>query len=398
MKHSKIVFIIMFIAIIAFFVIGNTVESQLINKLAIVSAIGVDMEEEQYVISVQVVSPSSDQKGASEELGAVVYKEKGRTITEAFLKLNNSISRTLFFDDTDILILQDKLLETKGITDITDYLILNPLVSTNIEILVSKDVTANTILRTVTPIQKVSALRIKEILANNQINSGTTFKMYPSNVQNDLLNNIKQTALPYITIQGDIEKGLKKENIEEYSPSTIFKLNGMAVFKEDKLIGFLDDKESRIYSMFQKKITRTLLTVTCPNPDEEDKFVGLNVTDLNSKITFEESTIPTFTVDVKVEGEIRESQCSKSVDYPNLDKIKKRYEDEMKKDIEQLITKSKEMNSDFIGFGKSIYLANPKKWEELAKNWDQSYKESTIKINVDVNIPLTGDSMSNVSP
>ncbi|MBM7604835.1 spore germination protein KC [Metabacillus crassostreae] len=397
MKHSKIVFIIMFIAIIAFFVIGNTVESQLINKLAIVSAIGLDMEEEQYVISVQVVSPSSDQKGASEELGAVVYKEKGRTITEAFLKLNNSISRTLFFDDTDILILQDKLLETKGITDITDYLILNPLVSTNIEILVSKDVTANTILRTVTPVQKVSALRIKEILANNQLNAGTSFKMYPSNVHNDLLNKIKQTALPYITIQGDIEKGLKKENIEEYSPSTIFKLNGMAVFKEDKLIGFLDDKESRIYSMFQKKINRTLLTVTCP--DEEDRFVGLNVTDLNSKITFEEAKKPlTFSVDVQVEGEIRESQCSKSVDYPNLEKIKKSYKDEMTKDIEQLISKSKEMNSDFIGFGKSIYLVKPRKWNELAKNWDQTYKESTIKINVDINIPLTGDSMSNVSP
>ncbi|WP_226670789.1 Ger(x)C family spore germination protein [Metabacillus litoralis] len=396
MKHSKIVFIILFISLIAFFVIGHTVESQLINKLAIVSAIGVDMDEDQYVVSVQVISPSSDQKGASEELGAVVHKEKGRTITEAFRKLNTSISRTLFFDDTDILIIQDQLLETKGITDITDYLIINPIVSSNIEILVSKDVTANTILRTVTPVQKVSAIRIKEIVENNELNAGTSFKMYPSNVQNDLLNNIKQTSLPYITIQGDIEKGLKKENIEEYSPSTIFKLSGMAVFKEDKLIDFLDDKESMIYSMFQKKINRTLLTVTCPN--EEDKFVGLNVTDLDSKITFEESTKPSFTVDVSVEGEIRESQCSKSVGYPNLEKIQKHYEAEMKKEIEQLITKSKELNSDFIGFGKSIYLSKPKKWNELAKNWDQKYKDSTVKVNVDVIIPLTGDSMSNVSP
>ncbi len=394
MKHKAIIMIIMSVSLLSSLIIGKNVETKRINRLGIVSALGIDLEDELYVVTAQVVNPAAFQKNSSDQLGVTVYSEKGATIYGSIEKLNNTVSRSLFLDDTEVLLIQDKVLQQKGINEILDYLIQNPFVSSNIQLLIVKEHKANTVLQTFVPVQKISAIRIREVLENNEINLGTASKVVPSSVKNSLLSKENEITLPYITISGTLEKGTRKENIEVYSPKSMITINGMAYFQKDKLMGYLTNEESKMYSLLHNKISKTHLVAACPSGNGS---VALNVTDARTKIKLIKGMpVPTFEVKSSIEGEILESHCKEPYSYPHVEIFEKQFEKTVTDNLEHLMSLSQQNNSDFIGFANTIAQKDVKTWKSLKNDWENQYKNTKVTFKVDVKIPLTGDTQSRV--
>ncbi len=72
-----------------------------------------------------------------------------------------------------------------------------------------------------------------------------------------------------IEIQGDTQLGIDKANVESIKTSTILKYAGLAIFKQDKLIGFLTEEESRSFNFLNDNIKSTVEVISCP---EEGKL------------------------------------------------------------------------------------------------------------------------------
>ncbi len=57
--------------------------------------------------------------------------------------------------------------------------------------------------------------------------------------------------LSVIEIQGDTQLGMDKVNVERIKTPTLLKYAGLAIFKQDKLIGLLTEEESRSFNFFE---------------------------------------------------------------------------------------------------------------------------------------------------
>ena len=360
-----------------------------------VSAIGIDIDEENvYHVTLQFLNPPALQRNASgEQLGAVVYEENGRTISEAIRKLSNRISRTIFLDNTEIIVVSEKL-ASKGISEVLDFLILEPNISANLKFFVTKEVEPSTILQLFTPVHKFTASRIRETIENVEANYGSAKVLFPNKIKNFLMNKeLVNTSIPYLTIEGDPSTGMTKENVETFFSPTSLTIGGMSFFKGDKLLGFLDGNEGKTLLMLDGNLfKRTIWEASCPK-NEENKYSAMNINDTKTAFSFNQKKELAFTVDIKVSGDIFESNCDLNFEHPNLVSYEEQFEKEIKQSVKELIKKSQTYNTDFIGFAKNIYLSKPNKWYDLKHDWDSIYPEMKVDINVKVTITDSGESI-----
>ena len=63
---------------------------------------------------------------------------------------------------------------------------------------------------------------------------------------------------------------------------------------------------------------------------------------------------------------------------------------QLKNEISHIINETKGYDTDVMGFGTELYRQHPKWWDNVADNWDQSYKNMPIEINIDTKIRQTG--------
>lgn len=371
-------------------VIGKNAEDSLIRNLVIISAIAIDMNEEDFLVTVQAINAPAVKETASENLGFILYQESGRTITEALQNIHKTFSRFLFLDDLEVILVSEELAKNRGIEDVVNYLFLEQTISSNTMLFVSKGVTAHNILAMFTPFQKVSSWRIVDTIENIRKYSSFAYPVYPNRVKNYLLNYpVVNNVIPYISISGDVEEGLKKENIEAYQPKSKMEISGMSYFSKDKLTGFLNVKESKDLLFLMDKVKEGALESNCP--EDPGYFTYHHKKGHTSyKVDWAGET-PAITINIKIDGRIIESTCQTSFEFPNMDLFRQQIKADLKDSITELIKKSQAENLDYVGFAKELYLSEPQKWREVESNWANMYPTLPFDINIDVSIQRSGD-------
>jgi spore germination protein KC len=87
-----------------------------------------------------------------------------------------------------------------------------------------------------------------------------------------------------------------------------------------------------------------------------------------------------------------ELNCNMDISNPsNIKSLEKEMEKEVKKQIVQLIKKSRNLKSDFIGFGDVLRIDDKSEWKKIDERWKQAYLESEFDIKVKVIIRNYGD-------
>ncbi|MGG4489275.1 Ger(x)C family spore germination protein [Metabacillus idriensis] len=366
--------------------ISKNVEDTLIKSIAIVSAIGIDSSNEGYEVTLQVINTASKPDSSGDEPGSIIYQQSGKTISQAIKNISNRNSRKVFLDSAELILVGEEIAKEKGIKDITAFFLTESEISSSIKIMIAKNYPAGKVLKTITPVQKVSSKRINEILYNNELNIGSAVNMYPIKVMNDFLRNIKQTALPFVTLSSDDEIALTKENISTTEPAVLLVINGMAYFKQDKLAGYLDRDESKAYNAFTNRIKKTSIESGCGSDDQG--FFTISITRSKTKIEFEyQEGKPSFHVIIKAKGKVLESTCKQT----EINNLESKTEEFIKSDMKSLIAKSQEENIDYLGLLKEVYLQKPFVFNEISKKWNELYPSVPITINADLTIEKIGD-------
>ena len=114
MKKIKIIFLI----IITLFISGCSYKE--LNDLAIASALGIDYENNEYIISAQVMELK---KKENEDLStALIYSGKGKSISEALRNISLKYPNSLYLGHLELIILGKGEIE-HGINNSLDYFI-----------------------------------------------------------------------------------------------------------------------------------------------------------------------------------------------------------------------------------------------------------------------------------
>ncbi len=381
--------IIAFVSLFAILSLGNINRNEL-NEVALVYAIGIDREADNYVVSLQVINPQPP-NSPSDKLPVVVYDTEAKSMGKAIEMVSRKISRQLSPAQVQLIIIGESVAETIGINGVLNYILREPGLSSMLDILITKDINAGDALKVIPHMEDIPGSEIVKTLENTEENWGSHQRILPTQLKADILSRGVEAIIPTIVLIGDKKVAEEKGNLESIAPKAYLELSGLTVMNEDKRAGWLNDNQSRSYYLIKGTLKNSYFSSYCS--DQKEEF-GLTIihskTSIHGKIN---NGIPKFKIKVDLIGDLDELNCD--MDITKTEEIKK-IETLMKKDIEaslkDLITQSQTLNCDFIGFGDVLRIDDKSNWKKYEKLWQKEiFAKSQYEITANVTVRNYGD-------
>ncbi|MGN7407937.1 Ger(x)C family spore germination protein [Sporosarcina sp. SAFN-010] len=355
-----------------------------LNEFAIVVAVGIDKVDDEYEVTVQIVDPSEIASSRSNggRTPVVLYHAKGGTVFEAIRKLSTVTPRKPYFAHLGMMILGEELAK-EGIVQALDVFNRDQEIRGNFLVVVSDQAPAKDILSILSPLEKIPANKMYNSLKNSSEVFATSSPTRFDELLKDLGGKGKNTVLTTIRIRGNLEEGSSNDNVEKTHPVANVHYTGMVVFKNGKMVGLLNEEESKGYSYIKDMVKSTVNIIVCP----EEGTITTEVTDSKTKVNGK-----MVKGEPRIELEVRSSQNVEEMDCPinlgeektiaELDKISS----ETLKEIvtNTLDTIQNRYEADVFGFGEAIHRADPKAWKKLEKDWEQLFPDLEVHVKVDV--------------
>lgn len=346
-----------------------------INDIAIVTAIGIDLTEDDEIhLSLQVAVPSklgsSGPTGGSSEKSTFVISETGSTISEAFRNIQGKLSRTIFFSQSRIVIIGEKFAK-KSVSHVIDFQTRYAEPRINSFVMVTNG-DASTIIKSMPKFESISAEEIKEMAK-----LGLSVKVYVRDFLNMLLTDGIEPFAPKLTLE-PLEVHTKNKSEKTLA------VNGIAVFKKDKLIGWMSEEETRGLLWLRNEMEEGVITTSVPKENGSGN-ISMEITRAEVK------TVPILknhelkmNVNIITELAVIENDSQLNLfDTKALEDIETEVNNRIKDKVQMVIDKGqKEYNSDIFGFGHLIYQKYPKEWNAKYKNnWEEEFSELEVTIN-----------------
>lgn len=428
------------------------------NDLALVSAFGFDFDEktQDITMTVQYYIPggtggegaggggSHDKGGTTKNLPSTgVVIAKGKTISDALGKVQQTRRKELFYAYMDIFIIGQTAAKNimKQIVDFSDR---TPNVRSTLYIAIAKG-TAEEVLTTLDPNISITTGRNIHDMIDQSSHAGSAFPVSLEDFSENLvIGGIEPTA-PVVTVVIDKSEGTSdggksaggssgssqsgstsgvsgpqgsgsgsgasgvtsssagSEGSEDEGAKKISKLKdgfqkitGLAVFKKDKLVGWLNTTECTGLGWITNKNMSPYENV--PNGSSKDikNTLVFNVISCKSKIKAEvKNGKPEITVKTDMQAALIKYAENINAEELTPDIIKymeKKLAENVMSEINAALNKcQKELKTDVFGFGFQFYRQNTKLWhKEYEKKWDDIYPDVKINVMVKAKIQNTG--------
>lgn len=347
-----------------------------LDTLAIITALGIDKTEndDKILLTFQILKPGQIKSQSSSSKSVWTFTSIGETVFEAFRNATFTSDRKLFLSQCRVFIIGEEIARS-GLMPVVDLLDRDPEPRRTNYLLISKG-KANKIIKAETEQESFPALTIESLMKSIPLSSFSV----PSRLRDFLRMLAESGSEPIVAKIEPIDKGDK----------TKMRLSGSAIFLEDKLVGFLDNHETRGYNWITGNAKGGIIVVK--SPGDETKKVSLETIRASSKITpkIQDGKI---VVDVQIYEEGNLAEQMSQVDLANekaFEELEKKKASVIKKEAEAAIKKAKEHKSDIFGFGQAIYRKYPKEWKVLSENWQEEFQDLDININVNAKLRTIG--------
>lgn len=352
-----------------------------VNDLAIITAAGLDLtEDHQLELSVKIylTSPSSSgQMGQLESSGggagkSVVRSATGLTMADAVSKLQQVLTREIFWGQDEVFIFGERLAK-EGIAEPMEYLLRHPAPRERANMFVSKGA-AKEVLQLNPPIERSVADALRE-MAKNETGLNITMK----ELAQSMAGKSKAAALPMVEIKP------KQGNQEAFAY-----LLGTAILKNGKMIGRMDDSVTRGIMWIRNEVKRGTVVIS---PEFSDGYVSLQL--LNSRTVLipnihEENW--SITVRIEATDDIIENTTDLDLSKPDhIEDLEEGLEADIDRRVKAALNQAqKEMNADIFHFAEAFYRKYPKKWVQSKDRWDEIFPNVEVKTQTKVKVRAPG--------
>ncbi|ERI94536.1 germination protein, Ger(x)C family [Clostridiales bacterium oral taxon 876 str. F0540] len=369
---------------ISFSTIGCTGNKKEIQRLFIVLAVGVDLTPDSKIeVTMQLLNPNiSTQQTAGSPEGSVgndviTLSGIGDTFFDAVFEASKTMSQVQHFGHTKYIVIGESLAK-KGVGDLIDSFVRIEEFRLNTPILVTKG-KASEIVRIQTPKSPIPAIVVENLFLRQEMIGYRPFS-YMLDFINSLTSDTTSPVLAVINPSKPTEDTLDKT----------FVMAGTAVFKKDKLIGYMTDKETRGLQWINGKVEVGSVTFVS---DEFGK-VSCEIIKSESKVrSIVDGDKISIEINIKTVSDVRRIAAKiDPVKNPEiLDRIGREQSKAIKNEIElALNTAMNDLGTDIFGFGEVVHRNYPKEWKKLQKNWPSFYQNLDVRISVNGTIRSTG--------
>lgn len=365
-----------------------------LNERSIVMGTGVDQAAQGYLVSHQIIIPQEFTRTARGAIPVTVYSATGNNILEAARKVTEIVPRRISPSHMRVLIIGEKLARS-GVKNIFDLFERHPEIRLTTKVLIARDAKAEDVLRIVTPIEKIPANAIDGKLELESKVWSEIFPVEVDDVVRELQHKDGGPVISGITIVGNKETGAKKANTENLEIPAVLKISGMAMFKEDKLVGWLDDDNARGVSWIMNKMKRTIVNL---DYGSKKNAIGIDLqyskTKIDAKVT---DRIPTIHIRVKARGIVLEADAPVDLKQPaETEKLQRQMNKEIKEKILTAFKTVQKEKTDVLGIAGVVERADPKQWKKIKKNWGEIFPECKVDVQVETLIQRTELSLNSL--
>lgn len=358
-----------------------------LNELAIQLATSIDKEGKEYRVATQVVIPSeiSSKINSSGMAPVTLFQATAPTMMEAFRKMTESSSRKIYSAHLRVLVIGEEVAKN-GLSEVLDLFSRNPETRTDFYLMVARNTSAMSILETLTMMERIPAENLFYSLDTSAKTWSPTTTVTIEQLIEHLVTEGSSAVLTGVELLGDKEEGKKITNVQEIKPSAHTRFSGLAVFRGDKLAGWLNENQSRGYNYILDNVQSSVGHVKCPSGG----LIGLET--LRNQTVVKADVVdgePVITIKIINVNTVADSECEINLSDPEvIEALEQQSAEKLRGVIEQTILYSqKKFDFDVFGFGQTLYESHPREWRKLRKDWSSRYWPK-LKINYDIKVQI----------
>jgi len=372
-----------------------------LDNLAIVGALGIDYDPEtkEFITSIQIFNAkkSSAESDSSESTKSPVtfYENRGKTINEAIRYILRESPRRIYGGHLEVTVLGETVLKEKPL-EALDFLFRDSESRKDFELVVAKDCSVSDVLKILTPLDNVPSTSLLQNIKMLSDMTGIIPAVSFDRFLYFIYGNGIEPFLPAVTVIGDKEEGSESDNTSSSKPKGNLKLTGTAIFKDNKLVGYLDEKTSMGINFAIGNMKTTIISFPCDDDNYASiELIGSNKYKLKTDI---KNNKPIGKVEANIRTALTEINCSINLESSKeMEKVEKMVNKEIKKIIESAIKKVQtEYQSDVFGFGAYLYHNNNKYWQKNKNNWNEVFSTMQVDVKVNAKLIAKGSSVTTV--
>jgi spore germination protein KC len=361
-----------------------------LSTITVITGMAIDKgKNEKYKLTLESINtPELYAQTATGNSPTVLFSLEGETIAELAYKMNIGFSQNVIYSHMRLMVISKDIAEN-DMMDFLDSVERSRELRDDFDIILAKEGEAAEILQVVYNFQKASSLKLMSQLEAATKVWGSTPNVVVKDFISALTSPGRQPVMAAVRIQGEPKKGGSVENMKKTDLDAMVIIDSMALFQEDKLVGFLSVEDTRNYLLTQNEIENTEISVPCG----ENQFASVLITDSKTKVKGRiKNGKPLIHLDIVMEGSIFGSTCKGHMDDPKTYmKIDKLTNQHMKEKIQKTIqTVQDDYGVDIFGFGDVVYRQDYKQFKKVEDHWDEAFKEAEIEVSVKTMIRRAG--------
>lgn len=382
--------ILLFVIVLILYAPAGCWSRREINELTFVKAVGLDRKSSggTYRVTIQVARVEAFTKemgGKSQEKNFEVYTATGSTPAEAIGNLSQQLPRRLLLSDCRLIVISEKL-ATAGMKLVLDFFARNQEFRGTAWLLITRG-EARDLLKEEVDMEKIPPQTIANVIKYGD----ETSRGYRVNL-NDFLKSIYSPGVDPVAASVDVLPRAVPDGKPKVS------LGGIAVFRGDRLVGWLDERETRGSLWVVGKARKGMIVVNAPGGQGKVTFEFLRAW---RKLT-PEIRDGSFVIKLKVDTEgVLAAFDGKGMAYGRVitekeleaatGEVERGVEAAIRDEVRAALRKAQqEYRADIFGFGQAIHRRFPQKWQTAAKRWNEIYPTVKVQIEVDARLRASG--------
>lgn len=358
-----------------------------LDKIAITVGCGLEKVDDGYKITVQIADTQKqgDSNSSTSPVRFKNYTYTDRTIHEAARGILTKLPKKAYTKHMQILVIDEKI-ANNGINEIIDFWFREVELRNDFYVFVSKDSTPIEVLGVLTQIYPINSVGIRNLIENNFKYLGGTVLTTFDDLTSSYISKTKEIILPTIMVLG--KDGNKKDNLESSIPESLISLNETAYFRDNKLVGYLDKKQTIYYNLVKNALKTSIISYEC----DKDKFVTFEIIENKTDIDIVKNK-PEVNIKVQAKGNLTSIMCEYDISKNDgIKMIEKEGSLEIKKQIDSLFKLSKDNKTDIFSI-RDIYYKHNNKYYKNISNYNDFFDNLKVNVDVKLNIFEKGNSL-----
>lgn len=366
-----------------------------IETLAFITGAGLDLDPATglLLLTIRVIKPeamsSSAMVGHTREKLFWTTSYKARTVFEAWRGMLQLAPKRVFAAHLRILVIGETLAR-QGIFQVLDFLARDGEMRKTMNVIVVRGTTAQRFLESEYEMAEAPdpALRDQLHVVQARLSTAAVATL------NDVFIAMETPgAEPVITPAQLVEKAPDQPpgQVERTEITVSPMIGGAAVFRGDRLAGFLEPLEARGLLWATGRVQSTAVVVE--NPGAPGKYATVDV--LHAKGSIKPETkghSPSFGVHVEVQARLRDVQTPVNPElWPAYAReLEARIAATIRAEIDTALMRCREWKADAFGLGAAVYRSAPALWRQIESQWPDIFTTVPVSVRVGVQVVRSG--------